>query len=43
MILRDLYDSGWCCEHGQETVGSLKRGDFFLFLCEWHVLKDSDP
>jgi hypothetical protein len=37
MILTDLSDSGWrstagSCEHDQETVGSLKRGDFIDFF-----------
>jgi hypothetical protein len=37
MILTDLSDSGWrstagSCEHDQEPVGSLKRGDFVDFF-----------
>jgi hypothetical protein len=44
MILTDLSDSGWrstagSCEHDQETVRSLKRGNFVDFFANGMFLR----
>ena len=44
VILTDLSDSGWrskavSCEHNQEIVGSLKRGEFVHFFANGMSLR----